>query len=134
MIIRVAPFRRSGGSLSAYDPAGVFLRNMDLRVLAIICANGIKAYLVYYSIPGVPRALEWLEAKNVKVVSDERPLYWIEKKWSRWHRLRKSNQDYDYKISYYAGPLEILEDDHFLFDMYESQAEALRFLDEHGFI
>lgn len=134
MIIKINPFHRRGDSLSVYDPKGIFLRNMELKVLAVIRANHITAFLVYYSIPGTPRALEWLEAKHVDIISDERPKNWIEKKWPFWHQFYKSNQDYSYRISYYAGPSAILEDDHFLFDIYESYGEALRFLDEHGLI
>lgn len=130
MIVKINPHRKRRDSLSVFDPEGIFLRNMELEVLAVICANSITAYLVYYSIPGTPRALEWLAAKHVDIISDERPKHWIEKKWPFWHRFHKSNQYYDYRLSYYAGPPAFLEDDHFLFDIYESYGEALRFLDE----
>ena len=134
MIVQVNPHCRRREALLSYDPEGVYLGNKNLEVLAMIHANNIKAYLVCYSIPGVPRAIEWLKAQHVKVISEEKPAHWIERRWPCWHRFHKANQEYNYSILYYAGPPAILEDDCFLFDIYESPEQAIRFLEEHEMI
>lgn len=134
MIVRVNPHCRRREGLAGYDPDGIYLRNMDLDVLAMIHANQTKAYLVCYSIPGVPYALEWLKEQHVEVISKEKPSNWIEKKWPWWRQFHKANQEYDYKISYYAGPSIIFEDDGFLFDIYESPERAIQFLRKHHMI
>lgn len=79
MIVRVNPHCRRREGLAGYDPDGLYLRNMDLNVLAMIHANQTKAYLVCYSIPGVPCAIEWLKEQHVEVISKEKPSNWIEK-------------------------------------------------------
>ena len=42
----------------------------------------------------------------------------------------KANLDYEYRLTYYCGPKELLESDDFLFDVYENRRKAIQYLNE----
>ena len=105
--------------ICGFDLKGEYIRGIEWDVIAIIRSSNILAYLVIFdNIPGSDDAIEWVQARNFEVVDNEKPDHWVE------------CLDYEYRLTYYCGPKELLESDDFLFDVYENRRKAIQYLNE----
>ena len=92
----------------------------------------ISIPVIFDNIPGSDDAIEWVQARNFEVVDNEKPDHWVECAWPWWrpYKKMKANLDYEYRLTYYCGPKELLESDDFLFDVYENRRKAIQYLNE----
>ena len=119
--------------ISGFDFNGEYIRGIEWDVIAIIRSSNILAYLVIFNnIPGRDDAIDWVDSRNFDTIDNEKPDNWVECAWPWWrpYKKMKANVEYDFRLTYYCGPKELLENDSFLFDIYENRRKAIQYLNE----
>ena len=75
----------------------------------------------------VNSGLFWWYADLLSILDDNVPVNWVKIEYKKSHKFK--NKKYDFRISteFYYGPKEFLENEDFLFDIYENPSIAYEF-------
>ena len=113
-----------------FDLQNEFLGQEEMEVLAVMRNHHVLQYLIRYSIPGTPAALDWVSARDFLITDSQKNKNWIECTWPIWKPYIKihSNYDFDFRLSYYCGPSALLYSNAFLFESVENPLSATRYL------
>ncbi len=98
------------------------LNEAVFEVLAIKQYHRKKQYLVEYD-----NRLFWWDEDLFFIVNDNIPKEWVEIRYKYFNKLRNSNYCFKIPISYYLGPKCFMENENFMFDIYENPRDAYAF-------
>lgn len=112
-----------------YNESIAFVRNNNIEVICVITTWGSKYYLIVVREYGGYEYLDTVEAKDFYVTDNSIPKDWVELKWPSLSPFIKENSGIgiSYRITYYMGPKCILQDNDFLFNLFEDRAMAYSF-------
>ena len=107
-----------------------FKNGKNLRVIARFDNYGGKYFLVWVPEDRNNSSLDLYETKNYEIVDNSRPDDWVELYWHRWKpfKKRQKGRDFAFRLTYYCGPLALLDDEDFLFDVIDNKEKAIEFL------
>lgn len=113
-----------------FDLQNEFLGQEEMEVLAVMRNHHVLQYLIRCSVPGTPDALDWVSARDFLITDSQKNKNWIECAWPIWKPYIKihSNYDFDFRLSYYCGPSDLLYSNTFLFESIEKPLSATRYL------
>lgn len=92
------------------------------QVLAIRIRRRKKQYLVADDLQ-----LKWWDSDLFEVIVQAIPKDWITVQYARFHKFKNKNYDFDISTTYYQGPQEFLDNEDFLFDIYENPTQAYNY-------
>ena len=70
----------------------------------------------------------WFDSRCFEVLDASIPKNWVKNKYKRFFELRNDKYDFSIPIKTYIGPPEFIEDNDFLFDIYDNPSKANEFL------
>ena len=91
-------------------------------VIAISEQKRKRRYLVEYN-----NRIDWWDADLFTVVDSDIPNEWIEVVHRRHYKIKNPNYSFLIFINYYLGPQRFLDNQDFLFDIYENPTNAYNF-------
>jgi len=71
--------------------------------------------------------LTWWDADLFNVIETWIPDEWIEIRYSSFHKLQNKKYNFSIAINYYIGPKNFIENEDFLFDIYENPRTAYEY-------
>lgn len=89
----------------------------------IVKCNDIKKFEKLNAWFDVP-----IDKLELEVLDESIPKNWVENKYKRFFELRNDKYDFSIPIKTYIGPPEFIEDNDFLFDIYDNPSKANEFL------
>jgi hypothetical protein len=92
------------------------------QVLAITKHRRIWQYLVVDD-----QRLKWWDKDLFEVIDEAVPENWVVIQYKRFHKFKNRKYDFQISTNYYQGPKEFLENEDFLFDIYENPSVAYEF-------
>ena len=100
-----------------------------IEKICVITTWGSKYYLIVVREYGGYEYLDAVKAKDFYVTDNSIPKDWVELKWPFLSPFIKENSrlGVSYRITYYLGPKCILQDNDFLFNLFEDRAMAYSF-------
>lgn len=107
------------------------INKLEFEVLAIIKHSKITKYLflieksVLHTNESVPY---WFDSQYFEVLDENMPKNWVENKYKRFFELKNNKYDFSIPIQTYIGPPEFIEDNDFLFDIYDNPSKANEFI------
>ena len=105
------------------------INGKTLRVIAQFDTYGYKYFLVLVPENRSYSYITLFETKDFDIIDNSRPDDWKELYWHRWKPFykRRKGSDFDFRLTYFCGPLALLNDEDFLFDVIDNEEKALIF-------